>query len=59
MAIGDIVTKVDFEKSGLPAKQWVYPIALLLLALIILGQLARRKKQGKSGDAGEEAKATT
>ncbi len=47
MASGDVLTKVDYEKSGLPDKKWVYPLGLLLLGLIIAGQLARRRKDPK------------
>lgn len=55
MAQGDIVTKIDVAISGLPDKKWIYPIGLLLLGLIILGQLARRRKEPKPG--GEDATA--
>jgi MYXO-CTERM domain-containing protein len=40
---GDIVTEVDVEQTGRPAKEWVYPIALALLGVIVLLQLRRRR----------------
>ena len=40
---GDIVTAVDVEQTGRPAKEWVYPIALAVLGVIVLLQLRRRR----------------
>ena len=44
MDFGDIVTGVDIEQTGRPAKEWVYPIALIVLALISFWQLVRRRR---------------
>ena len=41
---GDYVTEVDVEQPGRPAKQLVYPFALVLLGLIIAMQLVRRRR---------------
>jgi len=37
------VTNIDVEQLGRPAKEWIYPIALLALGLAILSQLLRRR----------------
>ena len=42
--IGDIVTEVDVETVGRPAKEWVYPFAFALLGLVIFLQLMRRRR---------------
>jgi len=42
---GDVVSAADVEQVGLPAKQWTYPFALLLLGLVILWQLARQRRE--------------
>ncbi len=40
---GDIVTAVDIEVSGLPPKELVYPVGLVLLALVYLSQRRRSR----------------
>ena len=47
---GDFVTAVDVEEIGQPAKELVYPFALLLLGLITLGQLYRRRREKRAGE---------
>ena len=42
--VGDIVTDVDVEQVGRPAKEWVYPFAFALLGLVIVLQLMRRRR---------------
>ncbi len=42
--VGDIVTEVDVETVGRPAKEWVYPFAFALLGLVIVLQLTRRRR---------------
>lgn len=39
----DYVTSIDVEQLGRPAKEWVYPLALLALGLVVITQLVRRK----------------
>ena len=41
---GDIVTAVDIEQTGRPAKEWAYPIAILILCVVLGLQLKRRGK---------------
>ena len=45
LELGDEVTAVDVEQAGLPAKEWVYPFALLLLALVIALQMVRWRRE--------------
>jgi TRAP transporter 4TM/12TM fusion protein len=42
--LGDIVTDVDVELVGQPAKQWVYPFGLALLGFVLFSQLIRRRR---------------
>ena len=42
---GDFVTAIDVEEVGQPAKEIVYPFALLLLGLVTLWQLHRRRRE--------------
>ncbi|MDP6785536.1 MAG: TRAP transporter permease [Rhodospirillales bacterium] len=42
--VGDIVTDVDVETVGRPAKEWVYPFAFALLGLVMVLQLMRRRR---------------
>jgi hypothetical protein len=42
--VGDIVTDVDVEHVGRPAKEWIYPFAFALLGLVIVLQLMRRRR---------------
>jgi TRAP transporter 4TM/12TM fusion protein len=39
----DFVTGVDVEQLGRPAKEWIYPLSLLILGLAILSQFMRRR----------------
>lgn len=48
---GDIVTAVDVEQIGRPAKEWVYPLALALLGLILGWQMFRRRTGGTTAPA--------
>ena len=48
---GDFITRVEVERIGLPSKRWVYPFALALLALIIVSQLIRRRRERGSAIA--------
>jgi TRAP transporter 4TM/12TM fusion protein len=43
---GDTVTALDVEQTGRPAKEWIYPMALALLGVIVLLQLRRRRRDG-------------
>jgi TRAP transporter 4TM/12TM fusion protein len=45
MDFGDYVTSVEVEQIGRPAKELVYPIALILLGGVLLVQLNRRKRE--------------
>ena len=42
--LGDFVTDVDVELVGQPAKQWIYPIGLALLGLVMFSQVMRRRR---------------
>jgi len=44
LQFGDYVEEVDVEQLGRPAREWVYPFAFGLLGIIVLLQLARRKR---------------
>ncbi|MBK18477.1 MAG: C4-dicarboxylate ABC transporter [Rhodospirillaceae bacterium] len=39
----DFVTSIDVEQLGRPAKEWIYPLALVALGLVVLTQLVRRR----------------
>jgi TRAP transporter 4TM/12TM fusion protein len=41
---GDIVTEIEAYRADRPAKEWVYPIALVVLAAAVGSQLARRRR---------------
>ncbi len=45
---GDYVTKVDIEQKGQPPKELMYPVALLLLGLVVGSQLVRRRHLSRS-----------
>ena len=45
LQVGDVVTEVDAEQSGRPAKEVVYPIMLLILGFVILLQVGRLRRQ--------------
>ena len=40
----DYVTGIDVEQVGRPAKEWIYPIALVVLAAVVAMQLVRRRR---------------
>ncbi|MGF1640200.1 MAG: TRAP transporter permease [Rhodospirillales bacterium] len=42
---GDFVTAIDVKQLGQPAKEWVWPFALALLALVLVMQWTRRRGQ--------------
>ena len=44
LKIGDFVTAIDVERLGLPNKRWAYLPAAILLALVVLMQLARQRR---------------
>ena len=52
---GDTLTEVDVEQVGQPRREWVHPFSLVILALIVLWQLARRRRE--QGPAGASAAA--
>ena len=41
---GDILTEVDVSQPGRPSRLWVYPFGMGLVGLVLLLQLARRKR---------------
>ena len=55
MTFGDIVTGIDVEKTGLPPKELIYPLPVLLVLIVSLSQW-RRRRQDASPDT---APATT
>ena len=48
LEFGDIITAVEVEEIFRPAKEFVYPIALLILAGVISLQLVRRSRSAAS-----------
>ena len=44
LAFGDIVTGVDVQQIGRPAKEIVYPFGLAVLALVLASQARRRRR---------------
>ena len=44
----DYVTDIDVEQLGRPAKEWIYPLALMVLGLAVLTQLLRRRANSVS-----------
>jgi TRAP transporter 4TM/12TM fusion protein len=50
MDFGDYVTAVEVEQIDRPAKEFVYPIALILLGGVLLIQNSRRKKFAVEGE---------
>ncbi len=38
VTFGDVITSIDFENKERPAKEWIYPLGLILLGLILLFQ---------------------
>ncbi len=55
LTFGDYIDAVDLEEPGRPAKEWVYPLGFLFLALVILMQSAKSRRQqvgaGRAGGA--------
>ncbi len=43
--IGDFVTEVDEEKAGQPPKELIYPVGLVLIAIVLGLQLMRRRRE--------------
>jgi TRAP transporter 4TM/12TM fusion protein len=50
---GDYITGVSVERLGRPAKEWVYPLAFVILGFVIALQLTRRRRAQRG--AAEEA----
>jgi C-terminal processing protease CtpA/Prc len=44
MEPGDFVTEIDLQQTGRPAKEWVYPLALLVLCLVLAWQFQRQRQ---------------
>ena len=44
LGFGDRVTKIDVEQESVPAKEWVYPVALAILALVVVLQIRRKQE---------------
>ena len=44
IAFGDYVTSIDIEQVDRPPKEIIYPIALLILSIVIIGQRRRQQK---------------
>jgi TRAP transporter 4TM/12TM fusion protein len=44
MEPGDFVTAIDLEQTGRPAKEWVFPWALLVLGLVFVSQFVRHRQ---------------
>ena len=42
---GDYVDEIDVKQFGRPAREWVYPFAFALLGIIVVLQLARRRRE--------------
>ena len=38
LTFGDVITAIDVEETDRPAKEWIYPLGFLLLALVVLTQ---------------------
>jgi membrane-associated protease RseP (regulator of RpoE activity) len=41
---GDYITEVDVEQLDQPAKEWIWPFALLLLGLVLIRQWVRWRR---------------
>ena len=41
----DHLTAIDVAQLGRPAKEWIYPLALAVLAVVLAMQLVRRRRQ--------------
>ncbi len=54
LELGDTVVEVDVEQVGQPAREWIYPFAYALLALIIGLQWMRRRR-AQAGQAAAPA----
>ena len=44
LAFGDKVTEIDVEQANVPAKEWVYPVALVILAVVVVLQIRRKRR---------------
>ncbi len=55
--LDDFVTEVEVELVGQPARQWIYPIGLVLFGAVIALQMARRRREapGAAGPSGAPA----
>jgi hypothetical protein len=47
----DFVTGVQVEQVGAPSKRWVYPFAFLIIALLVISQLARIRREKNTAGA--------
>ena len=47
---GDIVTGIDVQQLGRPAKEWVYPLALAVLGFVIMMQRGRKRREDDTPD---------
>ena len=45
---GDYVTGIDVAETGRPAREWVYPFAILFVAVTVMSQLYRRRRLPES-----------
>ena len=45
---GDYVTGIDVAETGRPAREWVYPFAMLFVAVTVMSQLYRRRRLPES-----------
>ncbi|MDG2404272.1 MAG: TRAP transporter fused permease subunit [Paracoccaceae bacterium] len=50
LTFGDYITHIDVEQFNRPAKEWVYPIGLLLLALVFFVQSIKLKRRPQVGE---------
>jgi TRAP transporter 4TM/12TM fusion protein len=51
LIFGDFVTEIDIEQSDRPAKEWVYPLALLLLIFVFFIQTIKSGRKPFAGRA--------
>jgi TRAP transporter 4TM/12TM fusion protein len=49
MTFDDVVTSVDVAVAGQPAKEWFYPLGLVLLGAVVLSQRRRSRRQAAPG----------
>ena len=48
---GDYVTGIDFETVGRPAREWIYPIGLALVGIVLFLQSGRRRREASPAAA--------